>query len=305
MTDILPNGNSRYWAEFWQQAASPAKNRGPMQAGFWNNMAGRFGQDRSAEREDARLKIVLDLIGKTGLDLKGAEVLDIGAGTGALAIPLAKNGANVTALDFSEEMLKKLEMRAQAENIQTIHTLFRSWDEIDLDAEGFRKKFDLVIASMTPAVRCPDTFNRMLDASKGICYYSGWVNRQWDPAYYELYRLLFNDEFREGSHGFYLPFMYLYMNGLRPTVSLRQDVWKGNETVEEMVDTVAGFFSTTKEIDEAMKARMRDYFQARSTDGRYCSKTLATTGMMVWDMREQVHEDDAIKPATPVPGAGA
>lgn len=288
MTDKTLNENSRYWAEFWEQATLPAKNRGPMQAGFWDKRAGEFARDRVAEREDKRLKGVLDLIGTTGLDLKGAEVLDIGAGTGSLAIPLARSGANVTALDFSQEMLKKMEQRAKDENIPTLRTLFKSWDEIDLDAEGFRKKFDLVIASMTPAVRCPETFRLMLEASKGVCYYSGWVNRKWDPAYYELYRMLFNEEYREGSHGFYLPFMYLYMNGYRPTVTIHQNIMRGTETVEEMVDTVSGFFSATKDIDDSMKARMREYFQEKAKDGKYCSETTATTGMMVWDMRAEV-----------------
>lgn len=36
------------------------------------------------------------------------KVLDAGAGTGRLSVKLAKAGAQVTALDFSEEMLEKL-----------------------------------------------------------------------------------------------------------------------------------------------------------------------------------------------------
>lgn len=287
MTGNTETENSRYWAEFWQQAARPAAGRGPMQAGFWNKRAAEFARD-PAGREEDRTTMVLELIRGTGLELDGAEVLDIGAGTGSLAIPLAQRGANVTALDFSPEMLKKLEDRAREQGATSIRTVLKSWDTLDLDAEGFRKKFDLVLASMTPAVRCPDTFGRMLDAARGVCYYSGWVNRHWDSAYYELYRTLFSDEFREGSHGFYLPLMYLYLNGYRPTVRIRQDVWKGNGTVDEMVDIVSGFFSTTREIDDSMKSRMREYFTTRATDGKYRSETVATTGMMVWDMRKQV-----------------
>jgi len=285
MDETIIQENSRYWADFWHQSTRSGKNRGPMQAGFWDNMSGRFARERSEEREDKRLKTVLDLLGHTSLKIGGAEVLDIGAGTGSLSIPLARMGAKVTAVDFSAEMLKKLNQRATEENVSLERTVLKSWDEIDLDAEGFRNRFDLVIASMTPAVRCPETFNLMLGAAKGVCYYSGWVNRVWDPAYYETYRLLFNDEFREGSHGFYLPFMYLYMKGYRPTVSIRQDVWKGDETVDEMVDTVSGFFSVTKDIDEKMKNRIREYFLTKANDGKYASVTTATTGMMVWDMR--------------------
>ena len=170
-------------------------------------------------------------------------------------------------------------------------TLLRNWDEIDLDLEGLRGRFDLVIASMTPAVRCPSTFKNMLEASKRVCYYSGWVNRKWDPSYYELHRLLFNDEFREGNHGFYLPFMYLYMLGYRPVVKLSQDVWKSDETVDEMIDSVCGFFHTSRDIDEDLKSRIKEYYLSRAKDGRYQSETVATTGMMFWDMRDMEHRD--------------
>ncbi len=47
---------------------------------------------------------VLPILG----DLKGKSVLDVGAGTGRLSILLVQVGAEVTALDVSEEMLKVL-----------------------------------------------------------------------------------------------------------------------------------------------------------------------------------------------------
>lgn len=295
--DTTQDENGRYWAEFWGQATRIGKNRGPMQSGFWDNMAGRFAKNVPAGREERRLKSVLDLIETTGLDIAGAEVLDIGAGTGSLAIPLARKGATVTAVDFSAEMLKKLEERADRENVSIARTVLASWDEVDLDAEGFRKKFDLVIASMTPAVRSPDAFDLMLEAAKGVCYYSGWVNRGWDPAFYDLYRLLFDEEFREGLHNFSLPFMDLYLKGYRPAVRINREVWRNEETIDDMVDTVSGFFSATKDVDEEMKSRMKEYFLARTENGRYVSETVATTAMMVWDMRRSTNESWQGSPA--------
>jgi ubiquinone/menaquinone biosynthesis C-methylase UbiE len=287
MTDNLnENNNSRYWAAFWEQTTQTGNKKGPMTPGFWNHMAHRYARDTPQEKEEARLKKILDLIISTGIDIKGSQVLDIGAGTGSLSIPLAHMGAHVTALDFSEEMLKKLNKRADEENV-TIQTVFKSWDTINLDEEGFRKKFDLVIASMTPAVRNPHDLSLMLETAKGICYYSGWVHRKWDPSYYDLYKTLFHEEFKESPHGFYLPFMYLYLLGYRPVVSLLEDDWSNYETIDEYIETTAGFFSTTRQIDDQMKDRIREYITPHTQDGKYLARSQVITGMMVWDVREQ------------------
>jgi len=259
-----------------------------MSASFWDRRAEKYSENISSDRRNGRLREALELIRDTGLRLEGAEVLDIGAGPGTFAIPLARMGARVTAVDISAEMLKRLEKNAAEEKVSSIKTVHGSWKDLDLDALGFKGKFDLVIASMTPAINGPEAFDRMLEASKGVCYYSGWVGRKWDKAYYELYRMLFNEDYREASHGgLYLPFMYLYTMGYRPTLRIKQELWSSDETVDSMVDEVAGFFSSTKKIDEETRGRIRAYFQERSKDGAYRSETLAVTGMMVWEINSR------------------
>ncbi|HTX43475.1 MAG TPA: class I SAM-dependent methyltransferase, partial [Methanocella sp.] len=203
-------------------------------------------------------------------------------GPGTLAIPLARMGAQVTAVDISAEMLKRLKNKAAEEGISGIGTIHSAWKDVDLDAGGFRGAFDLVIASMTPGIDGPDALDRMMAASKGVCYYSGWVSRKWDPAYYELYRLLFGEEFRESWAGFQFPLVYLYTMGYRPAVRLVRDTWKSDEDVDGMVDTVAGFFSANRDIDEAMKGRIRKYFEEQAKGGVYQAETNVIVGMMAW-----------------------
>lgn len=78
--------------------------------------------------------MVLPMLG----DLKNKKVLDIGAGTGRLSIKMANAGAQVTALDISEEMLKKLHVQCSMFNI------------VVGDAESLPfadESFDIVIAT--------------------------------------------------------------------------------------------------------------------------------------------------------------
>jgi len=283
MDEIIAQKNAQYWAEYWHQVTSVDTKRGPMQATFWDSMSSRFAKNRSPEKEEERFQAVLTLINTTGLDLKGAEVLDIGAGTGSLSIPLAKMGANVTALDFSKEMLKNLKDRADDEKVSISRIINKSWDEIDLDTEGFRGTFDLVIASMTPAVRDPQTFDMMMQASRQVCYYSGWVNRRWDKAYYDLHRMLFNTEYQQGTHGIYLPYMYLCFLGYNPEIHINKDSWKSETTIDEMVHIIASHFSGSTDIDSSSKAKIREYLNLNGNDGRYSEESVTTSAMMVWD----------------------
>lgn len=61
-----------------------------------------------AEREE---RVLLDFAGH----LQGKTVLDVGTGTGRAALVLARNGALVTGVDASEEMLKVARLRSSAE----------------------------------------------------------------------------------------------------------------------------------------------------------------------------------------------
>ena len=84
----------------------------------------RLGYDRWSaiyDQEDNPLirleePVVARLIG----EVDGLEVADIGCGTGRWSIRLAAEGANVTAVDFSEGMLEKARAKAGADKVRFI-----------------------------------------------------------------------------------------------------------------------------------------------------------------------------------------
>jgi SAM-dependent methyltransferase len=273
--------------EHWLSQAQKRKS-GPNSAIFWDKRAESFARNIKGDRREKRTSEIFELIEGIGLSLDGAEVLDIGCGPGTLAIPLAKMGARVTALDISAEMLKRLESRAHEEGVSLTEVISAPWSDIDIDARGFVGRFDLVLASMTPGVNGPETFDKMMKASKRVCYYSNFISRKWDASYYELYRMLFGENFGDaGGFGFHLPFMYLYSMGCHPIIKISKNTWENDETVESMVDTVSGFFSGHRDIDENMKARMKSFFEERAVSGRYHAKTDSITGMMIWEKTDR------------------
>lgn len=73
-------------------------------------------------------------------DIKDKKILDVGAGTGRVSIPLARQGARVTALDVSAEMLEILKQKAKRLPIETIVG--------DAEALPFADaSFDIVVAA--------------------------------------------------------------------------------------------------------------------------------------------------------------
>ncbi len=75
-------------------------------------------------------------------DVRGLSVVDLGCGTGRHALRLAEAGANVTAVDFSQEMLARARAKPGA---QAIHFVQRDLGEpLSLPAATF----DIVLCSL-------------------------------------------------------------------------------------------------------------------------------------------------------------
>jgi ubiquinone/menaquinone biosynthesis C-methylase UbiE len=75
-------------------------------------------------------------------DVSGLDVLDAGAGTGRHAIRLAAQGARVTAVDFSEEMLAKARAKPGAEHVRWLT------HDVDVPLPFANRSFDRVLSAL-------------------------------------------------------------------------------------------------------------------------------------------------------------
>jgi ubiquinone/menaquinone biosynthesis C-methylase UbiE len=73
---------------------------------------------------------------RAGLEA-GMRFLDVAAGSGALSIPAALDGAEVTATDLSPEMLERLRARARAQGLDRVETGVMDGHALDLEDDTF------------------------------------------------------------------------------------------------------------------------------------------------------------------------
>jgi ubiquinone/menaquinone biosynthesis C-methylase UbiE len=77
----------------------------------------------------------------------GAHVLDIGCGTGALAVLLARKGIQVTGLDISPQMLSQATRRVREEELGHLVKL-RELGAVNLDVAFDGASFDAVVSTL-------------------------------------------------------------------------------------------------------------------------------------------------------------
>jgi SAM-dependent methyltransferase len=146
-----------YWRDRWKQQrlARLAVMRHNSTDSFWNDrkrLSDHFIRNLDSWRREAEERIV-----RMGIR-DGSRVLDIGAGTGTLAVPLAAHGCDVVVVEPAEAMREALGIYAKQQQTDPVTVIPRRWE--DVIPEDLGKPFDVVFASYSlmiteiePAIR--------------------------------------------------------------------------------------------------------------------------------------------------------
>ena len=132
-----------FWRDQWrQQRLALLETRKSEGNSFWNDkkaIKSHFIRDLNEWREFAEARIA-------GMGIKdGSRVLDIGAGTGTLSVPLAARGCAVTAVEPSPVMGDALVEYQREQKTQEITLIRKRWEDVSLKELG--EPYDAVIAS--------------------------------------------------------------------------------------------------------------------------------------------------------------
>jgi pimeloyl-ACP methyl ester carboxylesterase len=123
----------------------------------WNSIASAYDRTNTP----TQMAIAAEGLRRAGLR-PGMRVLDVASGSGALAIPAARSGAHVTAIDQSPAMLAHLAERAHAESL-TIDTHVMDGHTLDFDDDSFD-----VAASQFGVMLFPDVSRGVREMARAV-----------------------------------------------------------------------------------------------------------------------------------------
>jgi SAM-dependent methyltransferase len=277
--------NLDIWTDFWNKTnpLSELTNEDQL-VSFWNQRSGDFAQKIASAQSRKRSRENLALLSAAGFCADGARVLDIGCGPGALSLPLARAGAQVTSFDISPGMLAQLREAAEREGL-AVETIEGSWWTADIDRLGFKGKFDLVISSMTPAIKDAETLDRMMACSKDYCFYIGSFPGSRDAMLQDLLRQIKKAPAPGRSPmGFLFPFMYLYLRGYRPEITLNRRKWNEKLPPEKAAGHAIDIISHDQACTDAMKRAIKRYYKETAINGKCTFKNEMFLAMMIWNV---------------------
>lgn len=135
------------WNEIWKE-----RQRLQESSKLAGDPSHNWDKKENAERYDANARSEYDdRVQRTIASLplsREARVLDIGAGPGILALPLAPLVRDVTAVEPGAGMVEVLKKHAETRGIRTIACVQKTWEEVD-PARDLAPPYDIVIASLS------------------------------------------------------------------------------------------------------------------------------------------------------------
>ena len=146
-----------------------------------------------------------------------SRVLDVGAGPGTLAVPLAARCAHVTAVEPAAGMVEVMKEFALREGVENLDIVAKRWE--DVDPAELSGPYDVYFLGMPDIRAAVEKMCKL--ATKRVCLYWFLGSSPWEQWMIELWPALHGQEYRSGPKADVL-FHVLYDMGIYPNMETLQ-----------------------------------------------------------------------------------
>jgi SAM-dependent methyltransferase len=264
--------------EFW--GASNQQDLFEVQK-FWDLRAEEFNNIREEQKEKFEL---IQLLLSKGLIKNDYDVLDIGCGTGKYALELAKVAKHVIGIDISPKMIRYAEQNAKSMNLKNTNFKVIAWQNLNVKQMNWNKKFDLVFASMSPAISSKKDLIKMIEASRKYCFMSGFVYRK-DKVKDELIkRIIGKERTKSFEKNIYCAFNILWNMGIYPEITYKDVVWNKKMSSEKATEIYTILLKKMAKNDDSIQTKVQAYIEEISNDGKIEESIEAKIAWMLWNV---------------------
>jgi len=207
---------------------------------------------------------------------ENSSVLDIGAGAGAYAVPLAKVARSVTVVEPSKGQIARLLKRAEKNGLENIQVINKRWQDVE---RAELETYDLVNAAN--CFHMPDimpALQKMVDATKGALSLVTFA----DHGFTDVYKEIFGENDGESEYIYlynalhqmgYPSDVEIFLRRYQIPLEMQMEILKSSyDIMPELEERLLAYFAATKMLIERGS---RLWVQRRCKDAMiwYCKKT--------------------------------
>ena len=262
----------------------------------WNQRAENWKKEREHNRKDnERVERTIEYLEQNRLLQSHYDIADIGCGPGRFAAAFAKRVHNVVGLDISEKMVAHGMEHIQSEGIANVQLYTCDFQSLDIEKAGYKRAFDLVFCSMTPAIHDMDTLMKSMEMSRGWCCHITHLNSR-NFLKEQIMQEVFGKKaaYQWTGKWFYSLFNILFLLGYHPETSYdtrHRESWIDPD--EEFIEYMLEYSLPASEMTKENMKKVQNWFQThQNEEGKVLEITDSSYGRILWDVRNKVERHE-------------
>lgn len=184
------------WNQRWEEGRANRQQTWDAGAADWDRKLRREGVRKT--QGEARVRDTVAYLRQRGVLGADTDTADIGCGPGRFTAAFAREGRSALGVDISPAMAEYGRRYAREQGLGNVCFQALDFQAADVDALGWRERFDLVFSSITPAVRGLRGLENLMAMSRGWCFNACFVHEE-NQLDARIAREVFGREYRGRS----------------------------------------------------------------------------------------------------------